>query len=276
MPADLHLHTIFSDGTETPEMIVELAKKKGLTAIAITDHDVIAGIEPAHRRGAELGLEIVPGIEFTSEAGGAEIHILGYFIDLKNEALLAKLAQLQKSREERIYKICDKLKNLNLLVDPEKVFAIAGHRAAGRPHVAQALLARGDVKSVKEAFDRFLDNRGPAYVEHYKLSPTEAVGLINAVKGLAVYAHPAVSNCDKIIPELTAAGLTGIEAYYSGHDNYLTNFYIRLAEKYGLLLTGGSDFHGFKSGREINIGEPSLSDKLFQKLKDEYLRRNKS
>lgn len=276
MPADLHIHTNFSDGTQSPAFVVELAKNRGLTALAITDHDVIAGVEPAKQRAQALDLEIVPGIEFTTEAYNAEIHILGHFIDINNEPLLAHLCLLQKSREERIFLICKKLTKINLTLDPEEVFKIAGHRAAGRPHVAQAMVARGYVATIKEAFDRYIGFRGPAYVEHYKLSPVEAVKLINGAHGLAAFGHPASSNCDKIVPELVAAGLTGIEAYYSGHDKYLTDFYIKMAQKYGLLVTGGSDFHGFKSGREIILGEPSLSDELFQKYKNEYLRRNQS
>lgn len=276
MPADLHLHTSYSDGTLSPQEIVELAAKKGLTAIAITDHDTVSGVVPAQQRGVALGIEVIPGIEFTTEAYNKEIHILGHFIDINNSSLLSELGRLQKSREERIIKICQKLGEIGVSIDPEAVFKIAGHRDAGRPHVAQALVTQGYVTSIKEAFDRYIDFRGPAYVEHYKLSPTDAVKLINVANGLATFAHPAVSNCDKIVPELVAAGLAGLEAYYSGHDQYLTDFYAKFAEKYGLLVTAGSDFHGFKGSREIVLGEPSLSDELLQKLIDEHLRRNKS
>jgi hypothetical protein len=276
MPADLHVHTNFSDGTESPASVVTLAKEKGLTAIAITDHDVIAGIEPARLKGQEVGMEIVPGVEFTTENAETEIHVLGYFIDLNNAELLAELTHLQKGREERIFKICDRLQMIKLPLDPERVFAIAGHRSAGRPHVAKALIEAGYVRTIREAFDRYIGFKGPAYVEHYRLSPVNAVRLIDKTGGLAVFGHPAVSDYDKIIPELIAAGLAGIEAYYSGHDLGQTNHYLQLAKKYNLLVTAGSDFHGLRMDRKNTLGEPSLSDELFQKLKDEHLRRNQS
>ncbi|MBN2058576.1 MAG: PHP domain-containing protein [Candidatus Saganbacteria bacterium] len=276
MPADLHIHTYFSDGSESPEAVVELAKKAGLTAIAITDHDVVSGIERAAARGRELGLEVIPGIEFTTEAYDSEIHILGYFIDIKEPRLLEKISRMQKGREERVFKICEKLKELGAPVDPEKVFTLAGHRAAGRPHVARALIEAGHVRNFREAFNKYLAFHSPAYVSHYKLMPTEAVELIGQAKGLAVYGHPAVSACDGIVPELASAGLAGIEVYYSGHDESQTKHYEELARKHGLLMTGGSDFHGSNGGREINLGDIMLPDDLLARLKDEHLRRNRS
>jgi predicted metal-dependent phosphoesterase TrpH len=276
MPADLHIHTTFSDGTQTPEEIVRLAKKAGLKSIAITDHDVVEGIDRAQKTGKEVGVEVIPGIEFTTEAFDTEIHILGYFIDHHHPGLLEAITRIQKDREERIFKICDKLKRLGVNLEPEKVFEVAGHRAAGRPHVARALIEKGLIKDFKEAFARYIDFHGPAYVSHYKLSPEEAVNLVVAAQGLAVYAHPAVSNCDQIIPDLVAAGLAGIEVYYSGHNRSQTRHYLNLARKYGLLATGGSDYHGLKSGREVKLGALTIPDELVEKLRDEYLRRNKS
>jgi hypothetical protein len=272
MSADLHIHTTFSDGTHSPEEVVRQAKKAGIKSIAITDHDVVEGIQPAIDEG---GVEIIPGIEFTTEAYDTEIHILGYFIDHRNAQLLETLARIQRGREERIFKICEKLKKLGVDLKPEKVFEIAGHRAAGRPHVARALVEGGYVADFKEAFNRYIDFHGPAYVSHYKLSPQEAVRLIIAAKGIPVYAHPAVSNCDRIIPELMSVGLAGIEVYYTGHKQNQTRHYLNLARKYGLLVTGGSDYHGFKSGREVELGELTIPDELVDKLRDEHLHRNK-
>ncbi|MBU0672308.1 MAG: PHP domain-containing protein [Candidatus Margulisbacteria bacterium] len=276
MPADLHIHTFFSDGTQSPEEIVELAKKGGLTTIAITDHDVVAGIERAKKKGAELGVAVIPGIELTTEAFDSEIHILGYFIDTQSAELLEIISKIQKSREDRIFTICEKLQALGVKLDPDKVFAIAGHRAAGRPHVARALIAEGYVKNFKEAFVRYLDFHGPAYVSHYKLSPAEAIKLVLAADGLPVFGHPAVSACDQCIPELMSTGLVGLEVYYGAHNQGQTQHYLELAEKYGLLLTGGSDYHGSTSGREIKLGDFSIADDLVEKLKNEHLRRNKS
>lgn len=275
MPADLHIHTACSDGTHGPEEIVELAKKAGLKTIAITDHDVVDGIAPAVKKGEEVGVEVIPGIEFTTEARDTEIHILGYFIDYRSRHLIEAITRIQKGREKRIYEICEKLKKLGVDLPPEKVFKLAGHRAAGRPHVARALIMEGYVKDVREAFSRYLDFHGPAYVSHYKLSPEEAVELVGSAKGLPVYAHPAVSDCDEIIPDLMLAGLAGIEVYYTGHGQMATRHYLNLAKKYGLLVTGGSDFHGFKSGREVELGDLAIPDELVDKLRNEYFHRNK-
>jgi predicted metal-dependent phosphoesterase TrpH len=275
MPADLHIHTVFSDGTQSPEKIVELAKKAGLKTIAITDHDVVAGIERAVKKGEELGVEVIPGIELTTETLDTEIHILGYFIDCRSPALIHEITKIQKSREKRIVEICEKLKKLGVDLDPGKVFEIAGHRAAGRPHVARALMEEGFISNFREAFSKYIDFHGPAYVSHYKLSPAEAVKLVVSAKGVPVYGHPAVSNCDQIVPELAQAGLAGIEAHYISHNRDQTRHYVNLAKKNGLLVTGGSDYHGFKSGREVKIGDLAIPDELVEKLRDEYLHRNK-
>jgi hypothetical protein len=263
----LHVHTYLSDGTQSPEEIVELAKKNGLSTIAITDHDVVAGIDRAQKKGKEVGLEVIPGIEFTTEALDTEIHILGYFIDHHDPKLVETIGKIQKGREERIFKICEKLNGLGVNLPPEKVFEVAGHRAAGRPHVARALIAEGCVSSFKEAFNKYIDFHGPAYVSHYKLSPEEAIKLVVQSGGVPVYAHPAVSNCDQIIPDLMAVGLAGIEVYYSGHDQRQTKHYLSLAKKFGLLVTGGSDYHGVKSGREVALGDLSIPDELVNKLR---------
>lgn len=277
MSADLHVHTSFSDGTCSPEEVVTLAKKNGISKIAITDHDVVDGIDPARKKGEELGVEVIPGIEFTTEAQDTELHILGYFINHSDPKLLEAIGRMQKGREKRIYKICEKLKSLGVELDPEKVFAIAGHRAAGRPHVARALIEAGYVRDMREAFNRYLDFHGPAYVSHYKLSPEEAVKMVAAAGGVAVFGHPAVSNCDEIIPDLMVAGLRGIEAYYSGHDQGQTQHYLNLAKKYGLLVTGGTDYHGTRSGREIDLGTITVPDEAVEKLRaasHEHLRGN--
>lgn len=276
MPADLHVHTSFSDGTQSPEEIVKLAKKNNVKTIAITDHDVVAAIDRAKVTGQEVGVEVIPGIELTTEAFDTEIHILGYFIDYHNPELLKVITKIQKDREERIFKICDKLNKLGIKLDPAKVFKIAGHRAAGRPHVARALIDEGLIQDFKEAFIKYIGFNGPAYVSHYKLSPEEAVKLIVTAGGIPVFGHPAISNCDQIIPDLMVVGLKGIEAYYRSHNQDTTQHYLDLAQKYGLLVTGGSDYHGFKSGREIDLGDISISDELMEKLRDEHARANKS
>jgi len=274
MPADLHVHSNLSDGTHSPEEVVDLAFEAGLKTIALTDHDNVEGIDRAGAEGLRKNLEVIPGIEFTTERPQTEIHILGYFIDCKRPELLLVLKKIQRDRVERIYKIIKKLKALKVEIKPEEVFEISGKKSPGRPHVARVLVKRGLVSSFKEAFQRYLDFRAPAYVSHYKLSPGEAIRLIRQVGGIAVFAHPAVSHCDEIIPELMGEGLRGLEVYYTGHSPEQTQHYLNLAEKYGLLVTGGSDFHGLDSGREVKLGELTIPDELVEKLRNEHLRGN--
>ncbi len=276
MPADLHIHTSFSDGTDSPEKIVELAKKNGLTTIAITDHDVIAGIGPAQKKGAELGVEVIAGIELTTEIPDTEVHILGYFINLQHPRLIETITRIQQGRKERIVKICEKLGEQGIKLLPEEVFDLAGHYCAGRPHVARALIKKGYIKTFKEAFIKYIGFKGPAYVPHYKLSPEEAIKLIVEAGGLPVFGHPVLSDCDQLIPEFVAAGLAGIEVFYGSHSETETNHYLDLVKKHGLAATGGSDYHGSNGGRLSELGQIKLDDQWVKGLKDEYIRRNKS
>jgi len=247
-----------------------------LTAIALTDHDTVDGIEAAVRRGAEKRLEVVPGIEFTTERPAAEIHILGYYIEHRNPRLLGTLEKIQQDRVARIYKIVGKLKELNVVLDPEEVLALSGRKVPGRPHVARALVKKGLVADFKEAFNRYLDDRSPAYVPHFKLSPEDAIALITEAGGIPVFAHPGTSCCDDVLPGLVKSGLRGLEAFYATYRPDQVKRYLDLAQKYGLLVTGGSDFHGLDSGREVKLGEFSLPDEYLGALKDEHLRGNKS
>ncbi|MFA6431404.1 MAG: PHP domain-containing protein [Candidatus Margulisiibacteriota bacterium] len=271
MAADLHIHSTYSDGTERPEELVRQAKNAGLKTISITDHDIVDGIPSALNEGKNVGLEVIPGIEFTTEASLSEIHILGYFIDIANPLLIDELNKIQEGRTKRIYKIVNKLKELKIDIEPEEVLEIAGTKAPGRPHVARALIKKGVVTSFKEAFARFLDNRGPAYVPHYKLVPAEAVRLIVKIGGIAVFAHPAVSNCDELIPALITEGLKGIEVFYGGHRPEQTEHYLKIAEKYNLFMTGGSDYHGKDAGRVIIFGSPVLEDKYVDAMRQSVI-----
>ncbi len=266
MPADLHIHTAFSDGTFTPEEIVRLAKKAGLKTISITDHDVIDGIEPAMKEGEKLGIKVIPGIEFTTEIPNTEIHILGYYIDYKLPKLTDTLKKIQDDRTARIYKILGKLEKIGIKLDVKRVFEIAGHGSAGRPHVARALVEAGHVRNVREVFEKYLNFNAPAYVPHFRLTPEEAIKLILEAGGIPVFAHPAVSNYDEIIPDLVAAGLKGIEVYYSGHSRQVEKHYFGVAKKFNLLITGGTDFHGYGNSRETELGEVVVSDELVKKL----------
>lgn len=270
MPADLHVHSNLSDGEDSPEELVALAKSCGLTTISITDHDTTAATTRAESLGGSIGVEVVPGIEFTTEAYGAEIHILGYFIDIYNAKLIETLKTIQKSRTGRIYKMIEKLNALGVNITAQDVLNIANNESPGRPHVAKAMIKAGYVSGMKEAFDRYLENNGPAYVSHYKLSPDEAVKLITQANGIAVLAHPMVSNRDNIIQKLMKSGLKGIEVYYPTHSPEQLEKYKNIANKYGLLITGGTDYHGKHSGRRVGLGEMSIPDDLVEALKKKY------
>ncbi|OGB89394.1 hypothetical protein A2625_07885 [candidate division WOR-1 bacterium RIFCSPHIGHO2_01_FULL_53_15] len=274
MSADLHIHSNLSDGTETPEEIVKLAQAAGIKTIALTDHDNIDGIEVAMVSGQGHGVEVIPGIEFTTENPRAEVHILGYFFDHHDAELSDILGKIQQGRVERIYKIVEKLKGQGVEIEADEIFAISGQKSPGRPHVARVLIAKGLVANFKEAFSRYLDFRAPAYVPHYRLLPAEAVALIKKAGGIPVFAHPVISNCDEVIPELMAAGLRGIEIYYPGYYADQIEHYLALARKNGLLATGGSDYHGAEGGRELKLGEHTIPDELVDKLRNEHIRGN--
>jgi hypothetical protein len=252
----------------SPEEIVRKARDAGLTTIAITDHDIIDGIEPALAEGKKLGIKVIPGIEFTTDLPETEIHILGYFIDYKAEWLKELLSKIREDRKTRVYKIVEKLKKLGADVSAEEILALTGEGSVGRPHVARALMNAGFVKTIQEAFNKYLNNNGPAYVQHFRLTPVDAIHTIIKAGGIPVFAHPAVSKRDELIPELAAEGLAGIEVYYGKHSELQVKHYLAIAKKNGLLMTGGTDFHGLGTGRDIQLGDIKLNDKFITKLEE--------
>jgi hypothetical protein len=264
--ADLHLHTLFSDSTYTPEELVKETKKAGLSCIALTDHDTAAGIEPTQEAARGKDIELLPGVELTSEYDGLEIHILGYLINYRDKELIERLDFLKKNRVERAYKILDKLKNIGMELNPEEVFAIAKLGTVGRLHIARAMLKKGFVGSISEAFYKYIGDKCPAYICGFKLSPSEAIKLIREADGIPVLAHPYSMNRNELIPEFVAEGLMGLEVYYPEHTQSMVNFYLNLAQKYNLLVTGGSDCHG-SAKPEVKIGSVKLPYDLVEKLK---------
>lgn len=268
MTADLHIHSNLSDGTDSPEKLVELALTAKLKSISITDHDVIDGFGRALLAAQGKELEVLPGVEFTTENQANEVHILGYYFDVQNSLLHDQVKKMQKGRADRVYLIIDRLKALGFEIKPERVFEIAGHKSPGRPHIAKALLEAGITSTFKEAFDRFLAFNGPAYISHYKLFPNEAVKLIKAAGGIPVFAHPGLSKSDEIIPDLIADGLAGIEVYYPSHRPDQVANYELMANKYNLIMTGGSDYHGKGTGRtDAMLGNFTIPDELVDNLR---------
>lgn len=272
---DLHLHTTHSDGSLSPADVIALAHKAGVTALAITDHDITTGIPDAIATGRELGIEIIPGIEVSSQYGGSELHVLGYFLDWQDAELGARLTTLRESRHRRNPQIIERLQALGIDITYEEVRTLAGTDSVGRPHIARVLMEKQVVASAKEAFDRFLANGKPAYVPRELPSPAEAIQWIKAAKGLAVLAHPTWVNPTEgtltdLVRQLKADGLDGIEVHYSTHTSRQTREYLSLAKQVNLLVTGGSDFHGVtKPDIEVGIGRGTLHvpDSLLPKLK---------
>lgn len=261
---DLHLHTTHSDGSVIPAEVLALAKKAGVTALAITDHDIVDGIPEAIAVGAQLDIEIIPGVEVSSLYGDSEIHILGYFLDWKDASLGRHLATLRESRHQRNPKIISQLNDLGLEISYEEVRALAATESVGRPHIARVLIAKGYVTSAKEAFERYLAEGRPGYVARTLPEPAEAVAWIRAAGGVPVLAHPtwlkaSGDNLSKLLGQLKASGLGGIEAYYSTHTPQQTAQYLDLAKRLDLLVTGGSDFHGVtKPDIEVGKGRGDL------------------
>lgn len=264
--ADLHLHTTFSDGTFSPQQLVREAKKAGLFCIAVTDHDNISAISPVREIAADL-LEVVAGVELSSELDLNEIHILGYFIELKHSGLQEELDKIRQIRIKRVYAILEKLRQQGIELNPQDVFDISGEGSTTRLHIARAMLAKGIVSNISEAFCRYIGNKCPAYVGKFSLTPQDAIRLILEAKGIPVLAHPYTSNCDELIPSFIKAGLKGLEVYYPEHSEAVRRSYLQLANKYGLLVTGGSDFHGTAKAN-VRIGEVVIPYELVEKLKE--------
>jgi predicted metal-dependent phosphoesterase TrpH len=265
--ADLHLHTSFSDGTYSPEELVSNSLKAGLSAVAVCDHDTVEALPFCLDIGLEKGLEVIPGIELSAESDSQEIHILGYFIDYKSKTLNERLQTLNKIRVERVYKIIAKLKHMGLELDPQVVFSISGSGTVGRLHIARAMHKQGLISSVYEAFHKYIGDKGPAYVLGFKFSPEKAIRLIRDSGGVPVLAHPYVIRNDDLLRELIKKGLMGLEVYYPEHSQSMINFYLDLAQRNNLLVTGGSDCHG-TAKPEVRIGSVKIPYELVEKLKE--------
>jgi 3',5'-nucleoside bisphosphate phosphatase len=264
--ADLHLHTHFSDGTFSPEEVAAYGQKAGLAALALTDHDSVEGCARAAAACAAAGIEFIAGAELTAEHNDIEVHLLGYFLDTQNQKLLAEIAKFQAVRQDRIREMVARLNRLNVPLAAETVFALANCKSPGRPHVARALTKAGLVRNLDEAFDRFLKKNRPAWVPKAKMSALEGIELIQQAGGLAVMAHPGLNRSDDIIPALVAAGLDGIECFHTKHSTAMSQRYLEIADQYHLLVTGGSDCHGFSKGKPL-IGTVKLPYDCVEKLK---------
>jgi len=275
---DLHIHTIHSDGSSTVEEVLDAASRKGLAAIAITDHDCLDAYPAAMELGARMGIEVIPGLELSSEIQGTDLHILGYYVDINNPTLNRKLKEMKEARYIRARKIVENLNRQGIDLRFETVLSIAGIGAIGRPHIASALLKEELVYSFREAFEKYLGYGLPAYVEKYKMHPEQVFDLVKEAGGVPVLAHPGVTGIDNRIDEFVRSGVMGIEAYHTEHSPDNQQNYIKIARRNGLAITGGSDFHS-SSHNKSEIGTPrvpysavkSLRDRLEKHIREELL-----
>lgn len=263
---DLHIHTVYSDGTYTPEKVVCKAKELGLKAISITDHDTVSGLEEALSVGKRIGVEVVPGVEMSADAGEDEIHILGYYFDWKDSHFLSQLEKFQTARARRNRKLIKKLESLGMPINYHELKGLAPRGVIGRLHIARLMVKKGYVPSIRAAFEEWLNPGKPAYVEKMKVSPFEIIKSLLKVKGIPVFAHPHLSKRDDLIPALVEAGLKGIEVYHSAHNGRVREHYLRIAQKYHLLVTGGSDCHG-EAKDEILMGKVRVPGSVLVQLK---------
>lgn len=254
-PVDLHIHSTASDGTLAPRDIIALALRVPLGAIALTDHDSIAGSREVLISGVPPDLGFLTGVEISADPppsypGPGSIHILGYGIRLDDPELNRVLEKLQNARRDRNPRIISLLNKLGIAIRLEEVEKEAGNGQPGRPHIAKLMVRKGVVKTIDEAFDRFLGNGRPAYAEKFRIESSHAIELVNAAGGIPVLAHPGLleletnEQLDEILQEMIAFGLKGIEVYFSEHSQEQTKRYAELARRYDLLMTGGTDFHG--------------------------------
>jgi len=262
---DLHVHTTASDGRFSPSEVVRKALDLVLTVLAITDHDTTDGIEQALQAAQGTGLEVIPGVEISTDIPGSEAHVLGYYVNYADPRLTHKLKLFRDSRFRRAQGMVTKLATMGLPLDWERVLQIAGGGALGRPHVAQAMLEMGYVSSTNEAFDLYIGRNGPAYVDRYKMTPSEAVQVILDAHGLPVLAHPL--SVTSLVPELARRGLVGLEAYYTGYSPDETRFLVDLAAKHALLVTGGSDFHGERVLPQNRLGGVMVPPEVVEELR---------
>lgn len=269
--ADLHTHSTFSDGRLTPAQLIDLAYRNGVRVISLTDHDIVDGLPQAFETASRYpDLTLIPGIEMSTDVPGNEVHILGHFVDWKDNTFLRRLADLQESRLGRARKMVARLERLGKPVPWERVEQIAGDGSVGRPHIALALVEAGHVASVNQAFDLYLSRTGPAYVERERLAPAEVVHLLLSVGGLATLAHPRELNesgtLDDLLVDLKRAGLTGMEVYYQDYLPEEIEHLHTIARKFDLLPLGGSDFHGLGGPQQREPGDIPLPMEPVERL----------
>ncbi len=267
MRVDLHLHTYYSDGVYSPAQVVMKAKENGLDVISIVDHDTTDGLEEAIEVGKELGVEVIPGIELSSNINGTDIHILGYFINWRDEIFQTNLRVFKELRIQRAKRIVEKLNALDIPLEFESVIELTHSSSISRVHIANALVKFGYVSDFYEAFNKYLGVGCPAYEKNIELSPRRAIKLISEVGGLSFIAHPGRYLNENELAFLIDLGIDGIEVIHPSHDDELVNYYRSIADEYFLLESGGSDFHGGLRRDEHCIGAYTVPYKFVETMK---------
>lgn len=265
---DLHTHTDRSDGRCSPTDLVRAARDAGLAGIAVTDHDTTAGVAEAMAAGEQLGIEVISGVEMTSEESVFECHILGYFVPHDGGRLQELLGSSRRARVERAREMLRRLRRMGLDVSESEVVQLRGAGAVGRPHIAAVLVSKGYAPTVRQAMRRYLSRRSPAYVPRMKLTPEEVIEAIATDGGVPVFAHPGIMGMDAMLPRLVAAGLVGLEVYYPEHSASDVARYEALAQDLGLVATGGSDFHGAGTSRPVELGQASVEADVVERLRE--------
>jgi len=263
---DLHMHSYFSDGYNSPEKLVEKAKDRGIKILSLTDHDNVNGIFEAVEHARKFDIEIIPGVEISTDIRDTEVHILGYFVDPRNKDFQHYLNFFREERLKRAIRMVKKLNILGLDITIDDVMVFAKNSAIGRPHLAQALLAKGQVKSFFEAFYKFIGNHAPAYERKVHLSPQSAFKIISDAGGISFIAHPG-NMPEILIKELIDAGVDGIEVIHPSHSPQQVKFYRGIVNEYFLLESGGSDFHGGKREDDENLGKYYTSSKVVDTMR---------
>lgn len=267
---DLHLHTTASDGTLAPAALVDRAAAAGLTTISITDHDTTAGLAEAEAAARARGMAFVPGIEITAVEDSHDVHVLGYFFDPTSISLNSFLTEQRRDRVRRVREICQRLAAMGLDVDAEGLMASAAQhpgRSIGRPAIADALVNSGYARDRDDAFGRLIGRSSPAYVPREGMTAAEVIDVIRAAGGIASLAHPVLAKIDPLIPSLAASGLTALEARHSDHDPETETRYRGIASRLGLLVSGGSDFHGDETANASALGVVTLDRLDFDRLR---------
>jgi len=265
---DLHTHTIASDGATSPAELVFEASRRGISVLGVTDHDTLDGLEEAETQAKAVGLELIPGVELSTTVGFGEFHLLGYFIDRHDGTFVDRLHELTDSRLRRVRAMLQKLTDLGYAVDVDRVMVQGDRGSIGRPHVARELMRLGVVESVGEAFDRFLKSRRPAFVPREEFPPEDAIALVTGNGAIPVLAHP-FSTKDPVaaVERLVPAGLRGIEVYYAEYSAAQHQILSDVADRYGLLKTGGSDYHGTDDREGRDLGSAPVPDEVAVRLR---------